>query len=651
MNALDSSASARNPSSGWLSALLRSPARIAVAGIVAYTLAQAAFLLIGCDWDLCGDEAEFWAWSRRLDWSYYARGPLIAPVIRLGVVVFGGLSEVLTGSDAAAVRMPGVLLAALSAWGLYRLAEEVTRDRWAGLITVVLLPAIPMFRVGGLLMTADTPLLCCWVWGAVWCYRAVVRNDARGWPIASALVAVGIWAKYTMLAFPASIGLFLLASRAHRGRLLRPGFWLLALGCVVGMAPIVYWNVQNDWAAASQMSARLGLSTSFNWGLPLPLLTFLAGDFAAIGFWWPLELWVLGTRLPRVVATVRGDADAADPEAVGALYLVCLWLVIITACVSVSLMGETEANWSAPAHLALVVMLGQALGPRALGTPTFRSWFTRVKPCAAYWALAFVGLSALQHTELFYPPLARILPRSTPESPAPLRKLDPTCRLRGYRELAPEVAARFEALRAQGAEPFVLAPTYTLASSLAFAMPGQPEVYCLGWSPGMAARALNQHDLWHPNPRHDLDAFANRPAVIVEDAGLPPGYAQGITNLGLFTEAGPTERVLVRRNGQVVGAWDITVCRGYIGPRDAEAMRALFAVYTSDQYFKKHGGTIPRYVDGLFRDLFHRAPTAEETRFFSGVLTQQPREIVVERLARISGAVAQARGAGAPVRR
>ena len=38
----------------------------------------------GCDWDLCGDEAEYWAWSRKLAWSYFSRGPVVAWLIRLG---------------------------------------------------------------------------------------------------------------------------------------------------------------------------------------------------------------------------------------------------------------------------------------------------------------------------------------------------------------------------------------------------------------------------------------------------------------------------------------------------------------------------------------------------------------------------------------
>src|SRR6266853_489378 len=70
--------------------------RWTLGAILAVMVGQILFLLVGCDWDFSGDEAEFWAWSRRLDWSYFARGPLIALVIRLGTELAGGASLALS---------------------------------------------------------------------------------------------------------------------------------------------------------------------------------------------------------------------------------------------------------------------------------------------------------------------------------------------------------------------------------------------------------------------------------------------------------------------------------------------------------------------------------------------------------------------------
>ena len=82
----------------------------------------------------------------------------------------------------------------------------------------------------------------------------------------------------------------------------------------------------------------------------------------------------------------------------------------------------------------------------------------------------------------------------------------------------------------------------------------------------MTPRPVNQHDLWHPNPRHDPSAFAGRPFLVVEDANMPPNYAT--TSPQAESSAAieqPIERIEVREHGVIVGAWDITVCHDYRG--------------------------------------------------------------------------------------
>lgn len=41
--------------------------------------------------NLAPDEAHYWAWSRRLDWSYYSKGPMVAYLIALSTQS-GGVS-------------------------------------------------------------------------------------------------------------------------------------------------------------------------------------------------------------------------------------------------------------------------------------------------------------------------------------------------------------------------------------------------------------------------------------------------------------------------------------------------------------------------------------------------------------------------------
>ena len=293
-------------------------------------------------------------------------------------------------------------------------------------------------------------------------------------------------------------------------------------------------------------------------------------------------------------------------------------------------------NWSAPAHVGLVALAAAWLEPRVFGRRPVGAWLY-----GGLWALSLVGLSAFQHTEWFYPAFARLIPASTPAQPAPLRVVDQTCRMRGNHELAEALDARLEALRAQGLDPFVLTPTYALAANLTFEMKGHPDVYCLSWSPGLVAEALNQHDLWHPNPRHDAEVFRGRPVVIAEDATWGSGYARGAEWHRVVRGAGESERVLVYRGETVVAAWDIATYREFAGLQHVAENRALLQTYGTSAYYTACGGTPEAFIDRLYRDLLGRAPTPEQQAWGLTMLKTQPRALFITLVARQRARAAQ----------
>jgi hypothetical protein len=543
--------------------------RFALAAISTVVVLQVLFLVVGCDWDFCGDEAEFWTWSRRLDWSYWARGPLTACLIRVSTELLGGLSVKLTGSLMLAARLPAVISGALTAWAVYRLAELTLASRRIGLISVLILPAVPILAIGGVIITSDAPLVCCWAWAGVWTYRALLDDDARAWFAAGLIGALGVLAKHSFLAFPASVGMYLMLSPGHRRQLAKPGFWMMCLLCAgLGLTPIVAWNAHHGWAGASQLADRVGLSSRSVWANPGPVITFLCGEAGALGgVWWFAGIVAI---IGSVIQLARTSSKDPGPGAVGAcaaqssrreglVYLLCLWGVIWAACLVASLLGETEANWMVPGYISLVVLIGLRVDS-ALTKGSVRIW-----AYVAGWCVCITAIIAIYHTEWFYPVVARWVPPSIHRWPAPLRLYEPTARLRGHKVLAQTVARKLAALEAQGLTPFVLTPTYALTATLSFYLPGHPETYCLSWNFGMTPQPVNQHDLWHPNPRHDPEAFRRKVALVVEDGNMPPNYARHLVNKGVFGRMDAIDRVFVTERGLIVGAWDITVCYDYHG--------------------------------------------------------------------------------------
>src|SRR6185503_14127993 len=111
----------------------RSPA-MAVAIAIGILVAFRLVVVIASPLEIGPDEAQYWRWSRTLDFGYYSKPPLIAWVIWLSTSVFGD------GAWAAVIYllMPGVWLSSavistdavlLVAWApalyfLWRLREK-----------------------------------------------------------------------------------------------------------------------------------------------------------------------------------------------------------------------------------------------------------------------------------------------------------------------------------------------------------------------------------------------------------------------------------------------------------------------------------------------------------------------------------------------
>jgi hypothetical protein len=139
--------------------------------------------------------------------------------------------------------------------------------------------------------------------------------------------------------------------------------------------------------------------------------------------------------------------------------------------------------------------------------------------------------------------------------PMPLRRVDPTTRLRGWRTLARAVDTLRCELRAAGEEP-VLAGTYwTLPGELAFYVDGRPTVYCIG--PALGERH-SQYDLWRPNPLRDPAHFQGRTFLIVS-TGVPPDLGSA------FERVEPPRLVLHEEAGRPIALWAVLVAHGFRG--------------------------------------------------------------------------------------
>ena len=501
------------------------------------------YLANNCPLDLAPDEAHYWDWSRHLDWSYYSKGPLIALLIRASCELFGGWSRALTGTELLAVRLPAVLCGALLLTSLYVLTVQVhRRERWA-LAVVGIALTLPLITAGSSLMTIDAPFTCAWGWSLVFAYRAVFRGSLWAWIIAGLCILMGVLAKHTMVLWVPCLALFLLTTPTLRPTLWTGRFWLMVAIGALGGVPILIWNMQHGWVTllhTQQSHAGMSAEDRFSWLGPLH---YLGAQFLVLlGFW-----FVVWAR----AAWAHQPGRERRPE-IGFLWWMSVPIIGFFGLFSLR-NGGGEPNWPIAGYIAGIVL---AIGWLARELGDARPFYHRTL-IAGIGATCAVGLAitvTVHDTSLAAPLLLRVSGEPTAENPWPLRRFDPTCRLRGWQALATAVDAEIVRLRSQGEDPVLACATWSLPGEIGFYCQTHPTVYCLGRPFG---DRHSQYDLWRPNPIADPDQFRGKTFIVIGtvSALLEPG----------FEHVEPMRVMTYSEHGQAMAVWPIIIARGYRG--------------------------------------------------------------------------------------
>lgn len=411
----------------WAAGLLFVPAWVALR----------AALMFAAGMDLHFDEAQYWTWSRHLDWSYYSKGPLLAWLIALSTSLFG--------DGEWQIRLPAWIASALLVVTLARFSTQVFESRAASAWTLLLALSTPLYFGLGQVMTTDIFLFLAWSVTLSALYRAVVLERHSAWLTAGAAAGLGALAKSSMALLPLAVFIWLLLTKRGRNQLSRPQPWLAVLIASILVSPIVLWNAAHDWVMFRHDEGHVGEAEP---GIGY-LVEFIASQ------------WLL---LSPIIA-VLGVAQLWRVSRQGKnrfLWWVCVG--ILAFFVAKAFLGKVQPNWAAPAYLGLLVLFA---GRLATSVSSVQNW-----------ARIGVALSVVLIALVFFAPAVGLDGRR-----------DPLKELKHWREPIQQLALE------AGDTEFLLTDRYRLASELAFYWPGNPPVFLT--TEGRKRRA--QFDLW-PGP-------------------------------------------------------------------------------------------------------------------------------------------------------
>jgi 4-amino-4-deoxy-L-arabinose transferase-like glycosyltransferase len=300
------------------------------------------------------DESYMVAAGRRLQLSYFDHPPL-------AWWLAWGSGHLFGSEHPRVVRLPFVLLFALTTWLMYRLTA-VLFDRRAGLYAAIVLNLAPVLGVTSATWVLPDGPLYAGLLGAALCLAKGLPASGRaawGWWLGAGIGAgLALLAKYSAALTILGALLFMVSEPRSRHWLARPHPYAALALTVALFLPVVIWNARHGWVSFRFQGARaVG---------PLNLL----GPLAALGgaalyflpwLWLPL-VWC------GVAALWRGSADR------NSWLPVCLAAPPIVFFTGISLWSHVLFHWAAPGYLMLVPLLGAQVERRRRADRPIALW-------------------------------------------------------------------------------------------------------------------------------------------------------------------------------------------------------------------------------------------------------------------------------------
>jgi len=432
--------------------------------------------------NLLPDECSYWAWSRRLDWSYFDNSGMVAYLIRLSTTIFGE-------STPLSVRFPFLVLSGIGTFLLYRVALILYGDRCRALTAAVALNLTPVAFLGGSAAVHDNALMFFWI-TTLWAASRFLRSQNPGWfYVMGASCGLAILSKYTGVLAAASLLIFFLWSPPHRK-------WLLSKQCWHGVAiagvftlPILWWNFRHEWASIYHIlfigTGSVSTARRLLEGMGYHLAQFLVVS----------PLFYLAILVSLASSLIRNVVKPKPEDALLLSFSAPLVLFGVLA-----FLGHVEANWASMGYASAAILAVELLA----GSSTNRAgvpwkWFGR----------GFLKWSVI----LAIGPVILVVIHSwVGLLPAFLeQKLGKDDRViwetRGWDGLGKHVAK----LADEG--DVIAADSYQLCALLEFNTPGQPKVrYLAPW------KRPTQFDVWEPS----FDNLKGSSILFVSPRSLEP---------------------------------------------------------------------------------------------------------------------------------
>jgi 4-amino-4-deoxy-L-arabinose transferase-like glycosyltransferase len=314
----------------------RNPSALIAAAIAAVVLFRIVIIAVS-PLQLGPDEAQYWRWSRTLDWGYYSKPPLIAWLIASTTAVFG--------DGEWAVRLSAPIAHGFAAYFLYclgRRAFDIRIGVWAAAIYGLM----PGVWLSSTIMSTDAVLLPMWSAALLCFWRLRDRPSLANGVLLGLALGLAMLAKYAALYLFVGAIIAAIVDKPTRKAFLSWGGLAALAATVLVLAPHLAWNAAHKFETVSHTTDNAHWDqATFDIGHLGP---FVTDQMAVFG---PLCLLALAAGGVMLIRPRDREIFARD------LWLLSFIVPPLLVIAVQSVISRAHANWAATAYPAAAVLV------------------------------------------------------------------------------------------------------------------------------------------------------------------------------------------------------------------------------------------------------------------------------------------------------
>ena len=221
--------------------------------ILSLSLLVKLIAVYSTNFDLFGDEAQYWIWSQSLDFGYYSKPPFVAWIISF-FTFFLGNSFVI-------IKLIPIIFYVISGYAVYLLSLELFNNKNQAVLTAASFYLMPAVSFSSFILSTDVFLIFFWSLSLLFLLKSITNPLKINFFILGIFVGISFLTKYAAVYFLIStLVLIFLDKKTRAVFIYKYTNLLIFIGSLfLVLLPNIIWNNNVGWITFLHTSENAGL--------------------------------------------------------------------------------------------------------------------------------------------------------------------------------------------------------------------------------------------------------------------------------------------------------------------------------------------------------------------------------------------------------